>query len=86
MFYQLRDINDSVLPYLIGKNILNSNKTEIEEETKKGSDIINKREKLIQVPFEYINQTNEKKIIYISTFLVAQQKFKQLIIMQIQII
>ena len=59
-FYQLRNINDSVLPYLTGKNILNSNKTEIEEETKKGLDIINKREKLIQVPFEYISQTNEK--------------------------
>ena len=48
------------MPYLTGFNILNSNKTEIEEETKKGLDIINKREKLIQVPFEYISQTNEK--------------------------
>ena len=24
-FFQLRDVNDSVLPYLTGKNILNSN-------------------------------------------------------------
>ena len=34
-FYQLRNINDSVLPYLTGKNKLNSNKTEIEEKQKK---------------------------------------------------
>ena len=46
------------MPYLTGFNILNSNKTEIEEETKKSLDIISKREKQIQDSFEYQSQTN----------------------------
>ena len=42
-FYQLRDKNGTVVPYLTGLNILNSNKIEIEEETIKSLEIISNR-------------------------------------------
>ena len=60
--------------YLTGKNILNSKKTEIEEETrKKGLDNINKREKLIQVHLNILVKLMKKNDLYIN-FLVVQQK------------
>ena len=73
------------MPYLTGSNILNSNKTEIEEETQKSIDIINKREKQIQDSFEYQSQNNLLNYLYVN-FFCDQGKLKQRIIMQIQII
>lgn len=57
-FYQLRDENGTIVPYLTGLNILYLNKTEIEEETKKSLQIISNREKLIQDMIEYNFQSN----------------------------
>ena len=56
------------MPYLTGFNILNSNKTEIEEETKKSLDIISKREKQIQDAFEYISRNNLTKLFIYQLF------------------
>ena len=56
------------MPYLTGFNILNSNKTEIEEETKKSLDIISKREKQIQDAFEYISKNNLTKLFIYQLF------------------
>ena len=73
------------MPYLTGSNILNSNKNEIEEETQKSIDIINKREKQIQDSFEYQSQNNLLNYLYVN-FFCDPGKLKQRIIMQIQII
>ena len=67
-FYQLRDENGTVVPYLTGINILNSNKTEIEEVTKKSLEIISQREKLIQDTLEYQTQTNLTKLFIYQLF------------------
>ena len=56
------------MPYLTGSNILNSNKNEIEEETQKSIDIINKREKQIQDSFEYQSQNNLQNYLYVNFF------------------
>jgi len=67
-FYQLRDENGTIVPYLTGLNILNSNKTEIEEETKKSLDIISNRKQLIQDMFEYNVQSNLTKLFIYQLF------------------